>query len=410
MVRAIASLVVLTVFAGVGSACPWWGRCCRPAPVVVYPYCPPPGPVVVYPYSPPQGPVAVSPAPVTPSAPESPAPAPEPPPAPADKVLEPAEVYEQCVRSCVFIVTPIKGGHVEGAGALIDAEKRLVITTLRTVDESGYVFVQFPVRNKDGSLMTDKKKYIERIPAGQAIKGKVLFRDKTRDLALVQLDKLPPDTPAIPLAKKSVRVGETVVNIGHPGQLNSTFSTTEGRVRAVGVEDAQAGGPGEVVRIKAKMVTANNPVPPGDTGGPLIDKYGYLVAVTASELSAGNVSRFIDVTEVRAFLAEKRVTIQELVSVVPPLAKPGDIISGPDGEVRKPDPSRNAPSTPDLLHRGDTPAEDERLAAQALQRARLFAEGDDNRPTYMAKLKQVVSKYPGTAAAKEAKKILDTLK
>jgi hypothetical protein len=29
MVRATASLVVLTVFAGIGSACPWWGRCWR---------------------------------------------------------------------------------------------------------------------------------------------------------------------------------------------------------------------------------------------------------------------------------------------------------------------------------------------------------------------------------------------
>ena len=48
--------------------------------------------------------------------------------------------------------------------------------------------------------------------------------------------------------------------------------------------------------------------------------------------------------------------------------------------------------------------------AKALSRARLFAEGDDNRPTYINKLKDVIAKFPGTAAAKEAKKALDGLK
>jgi len=55
-------------------------------------------------------------------------------------------------------------------------------------------------------------------------------------------------------------------------------------------------------------------------------------------------------------------------------------------------------------------AEQEKAAGDMLRRANLFAEGDDNRPTYMAKLKDVIAKYPGTAAAKEAQKKLDALK
>jgi hypothetical protein len=50
------------------------------------------------------------------------------------------------------------------------------------------------------------------------------------------------------------------------------------------------------------------------------------------------------------------------------------------------------------------------LAAQALRRAELFADGDDNRPTYVIKLKEVIVRYPGSAAAKKAKKLLDSLK
>ena len=52
---------------------------------------------------------------------------------------------------------------------------------------------------------------------------------------------------------------------------------------------------------------------------------------------------------------------------------------------------------------------DEKAAAQLLQRARLFEEGEDNRETYIRKLKDVIRQYPNTAAGKEAKKKLDAL-
>jgi hypothetical protein len=352
--------------------------------------------------------VVVSPAP--PVVPEPPAPAPEPPPAPADKVLEPEEVYEQCVRSCVFIVTPIKAGHIEGAGALIDADKRLLITTAHVVEESNTVYVQFPVRNKDGSWMTDKKKYMERIPAGQALKGKVLHRDTTRDLALVQLDRLPPDTPALPVARQSVQVGATVVGIGHQANLNATFSTTVGTVRAVGIM-----APGATDRAGLRLVTISNPINSSDSGGPLIDRRGHLMGVVpAPAESLQRVHGAIDVTEVRAFLAGKKVTIKEFDRLVPlPWPPPGPDLRPPMPR----NPQRGPPDVqPPPAPEGDPPrdtgpsAEDERAAAQLLSRAKLFAEGDDNRPTYIIKLKDVVAKYPKTAAAKEAQKALDVLK
>ena len=203
---------------------------------------------------------------------------PEPPVAPrvaaGNPDFNPADLYERCVKSTAFIVTPTKKGVVMGSGSLIDAERRLVLTNYHVVDENQSVYVQFPVRTKDGSLMTDKGKYMERIPAGLAIKGRILHRDKTRDLALVQLEKLPPDTPALPLAKRSVRVGERVMNIGNAGRVETTFNTTEGSVRGVGIADIVVGGGDEVLRIKAKMVTVSNPVAPGDSGGPIIDRRG----------------------------------------------------------------------------------------------------------------------------------------
>jgi len=344
-----------------------------------------------------------------------------------------ADLYEKCVKSAVFIITPMKDGQAAGSGSLIDAERRYVITNYHVVGDTDLVWVQFPIRNKDGSLMTEKKKYIERIPAGQALKGKVLFRDKSRDLALVQLDKLPPDTHAIPLAKKSVRVGETVINIGNPGKVQfSAFSMTRGEVRAVDVVDMAVGGHGETLRIKCKMVVTTNPVNPGDSGGPLIDRRGYQVAVTESGVFDGrtqNVNSFVDVTEVRAFLDEKKITIKELSEEKMDTPHHKDPVArktpGKSPLDRDPTPGNGNPGTapPD---QGTTPPEkkaagpvdpapnapspaDEKAAETALRQAKVFKDSED-KDYYANKLKTVINKYPGTAAAKEAKKLLDGVK
>ena len=74
----------------------------------------------------------------------------------------------------------------------------------------------------------------------------MLHYDILRDLALIQLDRVPAGTQAIPLAKSSPRQGTTVWNIGSPGAVGQVFSVTEGKVRAVGEENhLVGGGPGQ---------------------------------------------------------------------------------------------------------------------------------------------------------------------
>jgi S1-C subfamily serine protease len=225
------------------------------------------------------------------------------------------QLYKKVVKSCVFIVTPLKGGFATGSGSLIDVEKKLVLTNFHVVDEENVVFVLFPVFLKDGVMLTDKQKYMELIPTGQSIKGKVLCRDKSRDLALVELESVPAGTLAIPLAKKSPDVAETTWNIGSPGALKQVFGVTKGKVRAVGFEKLDVGGGVDAIKLRAKMVTATNPANPGDSGGPLFDKRGYQVAVTESiSTRASLVNHFVDVTEVWALLAEKKIKIKDLTA------------------------------------------------------------------------------------------------
>jgi RNA polymerase sigma factor (sigma-70 family) len=315
-------------------------------------------------------------------------------------------LYVRCVQSTVFIVTPLKGGSAMGSGSLLDAEKRYVLTNYHVVEEVDNVWVQFPVRNKDGSLMTDKKKYIERIPAGAALKGKVLWRDKSRDLAVLQLDKLPPGVKALPLAKKSVATGEPVINIGNPGAVDWTFSTTQGNVRGVGVADMVVGGGEELLRIKARMVTVTNPINPGDSGGPLIDRRGYLVGVTESgRAGAQNVNNCIDVTEVRDFLAEKKVFIKDPTDEKDEVAKPKGGLDSDKPKVGGNPTKEDGTGSPPK----DGGSADEKAATKMLQAAKLFKDEDD-KEYYKGKLKAIVAKYPETAAGREAKKLLDALK
>lgn len=333
------------------------------------------------------------------------------------------DLYKKVVRSCVFIVTPLKGGYAMGSGSLIDVDKRLILTNYHVVHGSDYVYCQFPVYEKDGSIMTDKQKYIERIPTGQGIKGKVLYSNKSVDLAFVELEKLPADTPALPLAAKSVGTGATTWNIGSPGAVTQVFSITEGKVRGVGFEKFKVGGgDGLVFEVNAKMVTTTNPTNGGDSGGPLFDKRGYLVAVTQSgNVTAQQVNMFVDVTEVRAFLKDKGITIKELGDDPKPPAKGGpldprlktppakDPVTPPAKDPGTATPPKTEPPKADPPAGAPTPA-DERAAADLLRRAKLFSKEEDQRPIFIDRLKEIIKKYPGTAAAKDAKRLLDDLK
>lgn len=313
--------------------------------------------------------------------------------------LDADALYAKVVKSCVFIIRDMgKKGFSMGSGSLIDAEKRLVLTNFHVTRDEPFVYIQFPMYVK-GELITDKEKYLDRWLEGKVGKSKVLFTDKNRDLAIVQVDKVPLGTSAIPLAKDSPPIGATVWQIGNAGSISSAFRTSKGDVSAVGPEKMTVGGGDTAFLVDCKMVTSTAPTNRGDSGGPLFDKRGYQVAVTESGHNGVTlVNRFVDVTEVRKLLAEHKMKIKELSDEPDPKGEPKE----GGGPKKGPDPKKDGSST--------ASPEDERAAAGLLQRSKLFANGDDNRPTYIDRLNEIIKKYPTTTAAKEAKKILSGLK
>ena len=223
-------------------------------------------------------------------------------PAPGREAFDAKVVYDRAVRSCVFLVAPTTGGAAAGVGVLIDADRRLVLTAAGANGEADRVFAQFPARDRAGTVLTDKQKYIDCIPAAGAIKGAVVHTDPAAGLAVVRLDKLPPDTPAVPLARESAAAGSPVLQIGHTA--TEAFASAGGAVRGFGTVPLGGGGP-LTLELTGRL---DGRADPGRPGWPVIDGRGRLVGVTDARWPR----IALDITEVWAFLNAKKVAIKDL--------------------------------------------------------------------------------------------------
>ena len=124
-----------------------------------------------------------------------------------------------------------------------------------------------------------------RFGGGQTAKGTVVGRDTGYDLAVVQVRGVRGLTP-MPLGNSdNVRVGDPVVAIGAPFDLDNTvtsgiISAKERPITAGG----EASDGSDVSYVDALQTDA--PINPGNSGGPLLDARGRLVGVNSAIRSA----------------------------------------------------------------------------------------------------------------------------
>jgi serine protease Do len=228
------------------------------------------------------------------------------------------KVYQQALRSTVWIVAPVGGGRVTtGTGSVIDVKQKLILTNYHVVRDRPEVMVLFPIfdrgRDKKPELVVEKERYREVLPVA-GVRGRVKFREPHCDLAVIELEKLPPGVQALRLAASSVMPGQRIHSLGNPGVSDALWVYTPGSVRSVYRKQMRAtdrrGDNG--FDIDARIVETSSPVNAGDSGGPVLNDKGELVAVTqghAAEAEARAVSYFIDIREVHDLLAAKKVKL-----------------------------------------------------------------------------------------------------
>jgi hypothetical protein len=210
-------------------------------------------------------------------------------------------LYTKTLRGTGWIYVP---GGGDGTCWVIDREQRLVITNKHVVGTGVDAEVMFPTY-QDGKLLTAAGDYL-RLQDKLIVNGKVLARDAKRDLALVQLERLPEGISALPLADASARLDEMLLSIGNSGlagkpiEQGTLWKMRTGRVvhksfRVVLYNNVNQ-------KLETSLLNSDLKTSAGDSGGPVVNGKGELVGVTSG--GNGQDSFAVDITEVREFMTQ----------------------------------------------------------------------------------------------------------
>lgn len=205
-----------------------------------------------------------------------------------------AAIYQQTLKGTVLIITE----NCRGSGWVADAEQRLIVTNHHVAGHARRLKVFFP-KFQDGELQTSFDEYVG---GEEGVPARLLLSDPAKDLAVLQVERLPKGVEALKLAAKSPRPGERLHALGNPGVSGALWVYSPGNVRAVYRSKANLG---EGQKFDAWVVESSLAVNPGDSGGPEVNDQGEVVSVTSHGNTAGRlVTEGIDVREVKAILKD----------------------------------------------------------------------------------------------------------
>ncbi len=181
-------------------------------------------------------------------------------------VLDPAaeqqlyiDFYNRVTPAVVAIrVADGAGGAALGSGFVIDAEGHIV-TNNHVVEGATEIEVDFS--------------------NGLKVRGELLGRDPTSDLAVIKVDVPADQLTVVSLGDSDqVQVGERVIAIGNPFGLNGTM--TIGIVSGLGrVLESSVSAPGGGSFSAPDIIQTDAAINPGNSGGPLLDLKGEVVGV-----------------------------------------------------------------------------------------------------------------------------------
>ena len=157
---------------------------------------------------------------------------------------------------------PDQGSTATGSGFVVDKDGT-IITNAHVVEGSDDVAVRF---EEDGDF----------------VDAKVLGRDPSTDIAVLEVDPDDAKLRPIPLGRSSdVKVGDSVVAIGNP--FGFTRTVTTGIVSALQRQiEAPNGFP---IR---NVIQTDASINPGNSGGPLLDAEGKVIGINSQIATGGS--------------------------------------------------------------------------------------------------------------------------
>lgn len=276
--------------------------------------------------------------------------------------LSPREIYEQASPGVVMVMGhPNSGSRGSGGTGSIIQQDGLVLTNAHVVIEeaTGRPFPRLNVYLKPDRVTGDPK-----VDLARGVKATVVAYSQPLDLALLKMDETKTSLPVVTLSDSSAtHIGDRVVAIGHPEQ-GGLWTLTTGVISAEFENFNNV--PGKHV---FQTETGLNR---GNSGGPLLDGRGHMVAVNTAiarvapdGLPITSISFSLKSDVARKWLREQGVAGQQGQTLPQPPASSkastpaaGEIASSqPSAPLTQPKPVTPAkPATPSTTAQAAPPA------------------------------------------------------
>ncbi|MFU0827008.1 MAG: BIG2 domain-containing protein [Lachnoclostridium sp.] len=192
------------------------------------------------------------------------------------KELTAEEVYEKCSKATVEILAELSGNRYNlGSGFFID--KGIVVTNFHVVTSATSIKI------------TDSEKKTYKVE-------QVLGYDEKIDLALLKINS---QNEYLEKSDEEVKAGETVYTLGSPLGLTGTIASgmVSSPIRTI-------------ENVKYIQVTA--PMSPGNSGGPLLNKYGEVMGINTWQYTEGqNLNFSIDISEIQNVKTDNPLSMSE---------------------------------------------------------------------------------------------------
>src|SRR5262249_14126652 len=126
-----------------------------------------------------------------------------------EPVDEGQKIHDRLIKSTVWIVNKGATGMSSGSGSLVDQKNELILTNYHVPrgSEESRLLVFFPEYN-GGALIDDKRHYMEKAFRGGGTPASLLYEDKARDLAIIQVRSLPEGVQQLRLSRTGAKSGQ----------------------------------------------------------------------------------------------------------------------------------------------------------------------------------------------------------
>ena len=194
-----------------------------------------------------------------------------------NKELTATQIYEEVSKATVEITSYFDNGEMAlGSGFFID--KGVIVTNYHVVGGANKIVVQASNGNK-------------------YVVNEILGYDKDIDIAVIKIDA--EENEVLTINDEGVTVGEKIYILGSPLGLTGTF--------ADGIVSSASRVDNEVDYIQ---VTA--PMSPGNSGGPLINRFGEVMGINTWQYTDGqNLNFSININELKNIDLNNAISITD---------------------------------------------------------------------------------------------------